>query len=136
MKSSTYFHMKTKMLADFQISISLPLRETEKTFGLLVLCIKVKFIIPCSLISLISKCTTFLFWNIRMCLIHDNRSTPSLLILVTVETHDSTKYQLMLRFAWKCLVYYLLKNKFPNFHYSPCQNLKEEMKCYSIASIT
>ena len=40
----------------------------------------------------------FLFLNICMCLIHVNRSTPSLLYLITVETYNGTNDQLMLRF--------------------------------------
>ena len=64
-------------------------KNGKKTFRLLVLCIKIKFTIACSLISLIkkicielwvNKCTTSLFWNIRTCLIHVNTSTPSLVV--------------------------------------------------------
>ena len=33
-----------------------------------------------------------------MTIIHDYTSTPSLLVFVTVETHDEAKYHLMLRF--------------------------------------
>ena len=65
-------------------------KNGKKTFRLLVLCIKIKFTIACSLISLIkkicielwvNKCTTSLFWNIRTCFIHVNTGTPSLLVL-------------------------------------------------------
>ena len=57
--------------------------------------------------------------------------------LTTVETNDGTKYQLMLCFAKKSLIHYLLMNKFSNFHpnlnqakahHSPCQKLKEEAR--------
>ena len=50
-----------------------------------------------------------------MCLIRDNTSTPLLSVFDYIQTHDANKYQLMLCVALKCLVHYLLMNKFPNF---------------------
>ena len=50
-----------------------------------------------------------------MCLIHVNRSTPSLLFLAIVQIHNGTNDQLMLRFAKQYLDHYLLMKTFPNF---------------------
>ena len=82
-------------------------RDGKENFPLLILRIKIKFTIEYSMINLIKKlvefwvnnCMTFLFFKICMCLIHVNTSTPSLLDLTTVETHNGTNDQLMLCFA-------------------------------------
>ena len=63
----------------------------------------------------VNKCTTFLFWNIRTRLIHDNTRTPSSLHLNAVETNaPSISWCFVSRSsAWFTICW---MNKFSNFH--------------------